>query len=555
MKIIKILILLFCSFLSQCFLQAQQTLGLLEHSQGSLDNGYVLFAPIANKRTFLIDKCGNLVHSWMSAYRPAYAAYLLPDGTLLRMGDDTIYIPKGGLLEKIDWDGNVIWSYKISSETEYTHHDVKFLPNGNILLIVHDEKSEAEAIAAGRNPSNITFQKLSVEKIIEIQPIGTDSANIVWEWKVWDHLIQDFDNTKPNFGVVADAPQLINLNFTNGTVRLDWLHCNSIDYNPEFDQIMISLRNFDEIWIIDHSTTTVQAASHSGGNSGKGGDLLYRWGNPSSYNHGSEANHKFFAQHDARWINNGLKNDGKIIVFNNGENRPSGNFSSVEIISPPVDINGNYSTTTLPLLPTNQDWIYTDPILTNFYSATMSGAQMLSNGNILVCNANEGSFFELDTNNNKVWVYQSPISPSGPLSQGDSIRNVSDIFKCTFYPYSYSGFSGRTLTAGNPIELNPLPYNCILDTASTDIINQKQLNIQVFPNPAHDKISVQIPESSFLHKSSILFFNNMGQSVKKIQITSSTSSINVEHLPDGIYFYQIFNDKSMIKSGKIIIRD
>lgn len=534
-------------------LQAQ-TVGLLQHSQGSLDNGYVLFSPIANKRTFLIDKCGNLVHSWQSAYRPAYAAYLLPDGTLLRTGDDTTFIPKGGLIEKIDWDGNVVWSYKISSETEYTHHDVKFLPNGNILLIVHDEKPEAEAIAAGRNPSNISFQKLSVEKIVEIQPVGTDSANIVWEWKVWDHLIQDFDNTKPNFGVVEDAPQLINLNFTNGTVRLDWLHCNSIDYNAEFDQIMISLRSFDEIWVIDHSTTTAQAASHSGGNSGKGGDILYRWGNPLAYNRGSEADHKFFAQHDARWINNGLNYDGKIMVFNNGESRPSGNFSSVEIISPPVDINGNYSNTILPLLPTNQDWIYTDPNLTSFYSATMSGAQMLSNGNILVCNANDGYFFELDTNKNKVWVYQSPISPSGPLSQGDSIMNVSDIFKCTFYPYSYSGFSGRSLTAGNPIELNPLPNNCILDTTSTEIINQVKLNGNVFPNPANDKISVQIPESSFLTKTSMLFFNNLGQSVKKTQLTYSMSSINVEDLPNGVYFYQIFNDKSMIQTGKIIIR-
>ena len=27
------------------------------------------------------------------------------------------------------------------------------------------------------------------DKIIELQPIGIDSANVIWEWYFWDHLI------------------------------------------------------------------------------------------------------------------------------------------------------------------------------------------------------------------------------------------------------------------------------------------------------------------------------------------------------------------------------
>jgi len=45
--------------------------------------------------------------------------------------------------------------------------------------------------------------------------------------------------------------------------------------------------------VIDHSTTTAQAAGHSGGTYGKGGDLLYRWGNPNAYQHGTAADESF----------------------------------------------------------------------------------------------------------------------------------------------------------------------------------------------------------------------------------------------------------------------
>lgn len=58
---------------------------------------------------------------------------------------------------------------------------------------------------------------------------------------------------------------------------------NGIDYNPVLDQIALSTHNLNEWYIIDHSTTTAEAATSSGGNSGKGGDLLYRWGNPAAY--------------------------------------------------------------------------------------------------------------------------------------------------------------------------------------------------------------------------------------------------------------------------------
>lgn len=275
---------------------AQATIGLINHDTGTYDNGYVLFAPINYTATYLIDKCGKEVHTWNSTYRPGQSVYLLPDGNLLRPGNtnNTVFNAggAGGIIEKMDWNGPVSWSYTISDTAQCQHHDIVMLPNGNILAIVWELKSVAEATAMGRNPS-LLGASLWSEKIVELQPTGTNGANIVWEWHVWDHLVQDYDNTKPNYLTVSANPGLININFA-ATTQADWLHINSIDYNPAFDQVMVSSHNFNEIWVIDHSTTMAQAAGHTGGNYGKGGDLLYRWGNPQAYDNGTAADQKLW---------------------------------------------------------------------------------------------------------------------------------------------------------------------------------------------------------------------------------------------------------------------
>ena len=63
-------------------------------------------------------------------------------------------------------------------------------------------------------------------------------------------------------------------------VEVDWLHTNGIDYNAEYDLIVLSVPRMNELWVIDHSTTTEEALGSTGGRWGKGGDLLWRWGNP-----------------------------------------------------------------------------------------------------------------------------------------------------------------------------------------------------------------------------------------------------------------------------------
>jgi Arylsulfotransferase (ASST) len=443
---------------------SQQTVGLFI-KKNNIADGYVLFAPIMSDTTYLIDNDGNLINSWHSSSNPALSVYLLENGNLLRTGNARNNSFSGGggggRLEEIDWDGNIVWQYTYSSTTYLSHHDVEMLPNGNILMIAWEKKGYNDAISAGCNPSFLTDNELWTEHIIEIKPSGSTGASIVWQWHLWDHLVQDYDISKANYGMVSEHPGRLDINYSRRAAA-DWNHFNSIDYNAQLDQILISCRGTSEIYIIDHSTTTNQAASSSGGKSGKGGDLLYRWGNPSIYDNGSANDQLLFGQHDATWIDSSYPGGGNILIFNNGQRRLEGDYSSIDEITPPVDANGFYYMEAGNRYGTSSlSWQYIAPTPEDFYADHISGAQRLSNGNTLICSGTDGTFFEVTTNGEMVWKYINPVTESGILSQGEPIPSGvsgqrNSVFRCYRYAPSFNGFSGKTMSSLGPLVETPV---------------------------------------------------------------------------------------------------
>ena len=534
-------------------LNSQTTVGLIQHNPGTLDDGFVLFAPTRSNTTYLIDKCGKKVKSWTSTYNPGLSCYLLSDGTLLRTGvvqsQSFSAGGHGGVIEKIDWNGNVIWTYFISDATNWQHHDVKALPNGNILVIAWESKTNTQAIAKGRNPLLVPTTLWS-EQILEIQPTGATGGNIVWEWHLWDHLIQDFDNTKPDFGAVNTNPQLLNINYKATAASSDWIHLNSIDYNVALDQILVSSRVLNEIWIIDHSTSSTEAASHTGGNSGKGGDFLYRWGNPLAYNTGTST--QFFGQHNAQWIQTGLPYENHIMVFNNGNGRTGGNYSTIEIINPPVD-GFNY-TSSLPYLPASTSWIYNDGNPNNFYAQLTSGCQQLSNGNVLFCNGPKGTFKEISASGTILWEYINPVSVTGILTQGTTAASNS-AFRCTFYPSSYSGFNNQLFSSPTIIEnSNSVSSTCTLSTTiDEETIGEEA--IFVYPNPAKEFINVEFSglTSENICIELIDVFGNIVQK-ENGKNENGIFNLNVSSLAPGYYLLKISSNHAVIQK-KIIISE
>ena len=363
---------------------------------------WTLYSNMLTTTTKLIDLDGNVVHEWASDFQPGLDVILLDDGSVLRAGrDDSVLGPTGagagGRIQKIAWDGTLEWNYVAATADTRQHHDILALSNGNVLAIIWDRHSAAEAIAMGRDPSNVGFQVLS-ESVIEIQPTGPTTGVIVWEWNAWDHLVQNFDPTLPNFGEPSDHPERIDINYTpRGGQDSDWLHYNAMDYNPELDQLIMSANGWSEFWIVSHAP-------------GASGDLMYRWGNPQAYGMGTSDDQTLFGQHNPHWIPEGLPGAGNILIYNNGVGRPAGEYSSADEIVLPMNPDGSYHRDSGEAYgPDTVLWTCDNADGDRFYSRIISSAQRLPNGNTLVCVGQAGDFIEVDDSCNVQWAYNDGI--------------------------------------------------------------------------------------------------------------------------------------------------
>ncbi len=305
---------------------------------------WMLVTQLTGTTTVAMDASGATVKTWTGNGQGASVGYLRADGSLVRpcvhSAGSLNAAGRGGRIQIFSPAGTLQHDLIVATATTQQHHDIRPLPNGNILCVVWDQRSIAEQTAAGR--PNATAAVWS-EQILEIRPTGYSTYDIVWQWKAWDHLVQDVAPTSANYGVVVDHPELIDANYSPAASPVDWIHMNSIDYDPVRDEIVMSSRSWSELWVIDHSTTTAQAASHSGGARGHGGDLLYRWGNPLACRRGTAADRNFYVCHSATWIPDGLPGEHNIMVFNNGDRTGNTNdWSQVVELAPPRDSAGGY---------------------------------------------------------------------------------------------------------------------------------------------------------------------------------------------------------------------
>jgi hypothetical protein len=477
--------------------------GLRISEAGAFD-GYTLFSPLQSGTTFLIDMKGNVVHRWDTKLAPGNMAYLYDNGNLLRgvRIDDNPRFFGGGLagrLQELDWDGKVVWDYSLSNDQRVLHHDIEVMPNGHLLVVAWQGFTREQAIALGRDPKATSDKGWWPDEILELEPVRPNDAKIVWEWRMQDHLVQDFDKTKPNYGSPAEHAELMDINadhrneppmtkaqreekekrdkemralgYTGGDDKgekdakdgerkldPDWMHVNGIDYEPSLDLIVFSSPEMCELFVIDHSATTAEAATHAGGKRGHGGDLLWRWGNPMHYGAGAKTDQRNFYQHDPQWVTAPGSREVHVTYFNNGMDRPAGKFSSVEELALPFDAaRGFVRDGQKPYGPADFAWHYQAPEPESLYSFFISGATRLPNGDTLICVGAAGRFLEVTREGKTVWEYWNPYGGEIPHSMGNAapppepgrkspLEPVS-VFQATRIAKDHPGLRGRTLNA------------------------------------------------------------------------------------------------------------
>ena len=477
-------------------------------NQPGAASGYTLLTGYWNHDAFLLDPLGRVVHAW-HLDTSVFHAKLLDNGNLLAARPDR--------LVEFDPRGNIVWRYGPGK----FHHDFLKMPNGNVLLLVRARKTREQAIAAGANPEFVHEDGIDSDYVIEVRPEGASGGEIVWEWSVWDHLVQDFYQSKPNYGAIADHPERIDINFLLETISkrrarepLDWLHTNAIDYNPELDQIMLSPRHYSELWIIDHSATMEEARGHSGGNGGIGGDLLYRWGNPRAYDRGDYDDQRLFWQHQPYWIPPGLPGAGNILIFNNGLEFPGDErlYSSIDEIAPPYDGYRYRRAPNSPYPPDALAWTYAAQTPADFYAPILSGAQRLPNGNTLITDGTAGVIFQTIPDGKIVWKYVVPINSHSHLRQGElpSIRETlptsygdpvpwlnNSVYRAYWYPPDHPGLQALDLTPGAFVEAPPDLY----DSARAAAIAGK------FGDPlARSNFHIYLDENAAENKRRLIYF-------------------------------------------------
>jgi hypothetical protein len=538
---------------------------------------YTLYSGTGTNKEYLVDTNGAIYKTWTfpTNKKTSFSTYLIPGDTLVRtvdysgnlINDGTI----SGEVQKVGWNGTVFWDFIYSTDSTVLHHDIHPLANGNVLMLAMDVKTASQGMQAGASVSMIRH----ADKIIEVQPTGPTTGTIVWEWKIWDHLCQDYDPTKDNYvSSISQNPQLININYTS---NLELIHSNGLDYNAALDQITFSSYEFSEIFIIDHSTTTAEAAGHTGGNSGHGGDIIYRWGNPAAYETSGPID--FNVVHSAHWISSddpyypnylcGLNNRGG-----------AGGMTCVDIFYPPYD-GYNYSKTPGQAYgPATYSWRYTASCQTQ----NEGSSQQLPNGNSLICLTECTSIIEVAHNGTSLWSFHPSGRPAtamryskcyvrGPMAyasassaQIDSGTQVTLSSHATSvtennpaYTYSWTSLpAGFTSSLQNPtlsptstatyiVNITDTTIGCS-DTASvtvkvvvTGIDEQAGLKdeVVIYPNPTPDMLTIKckgIPAGNYM----FVITDVLGQEVREKDFKAVNpdliAHLDLKDLSTGIYF-------------------
>jgi len=395
--------------------------------------GYTLI-PVGST-TILMDEAGKTVKSWAKG---GYNAYLTKSGTLLCQ-TGTGNAPATGYASLIELDGTTQKDNALTNSG--LHHAHWLMPNGHWLGTVAVKINPKTALASAGYTGTMT--SIWDERIQEWDPV---TKTVVWEWKASDHTSG------------TNHPRKINSNTLLKST--DPIHINSVVYDSARDLISMSSHYFNEVLVIDHSTTTAQAATGTGGKYGKGGDFLFRWG--SSKNYGGPGAAYSNVVHGGGVIQAGLPGAGNFTLFGNTDNtvkhsrwyEVAGKISDTGYV---IGANGEFEAT----------------LVFDFYSTSgtfeSSGhfgyGQRLANGNTFLTFTGSNKLIEIDAN--KTILDTITVASSG----GGGMGGMGGCIRAIRYPMGHPALVALGLSTsgveakgtGNALDLTATADRIVLN--------------------------------------------------------------------------------------------
>lgn len=325
----------------------RRRIGLTAYDPAGSAGGYTLFARQTGGGVVdLIDIDGSTAHQWTLPVRPGRDAVILANGNLGYNGSHAtsaaLYpawdLWHGGDFYEVTPDGEIVWRY----EDIYHHHDAQWLPNGNLLYTVAAQlpAEKAARITGGDAAKDGKDGIVQSDIVREVNRKG----EVVWEWRIWDHLDP------------ADLP--IHPNFD----RRHWPMINGVSETRD-GLVLMSLRTTSGVIAVDKTTGGI--VWHAGP------DIVAQQHTPIEME------------------------GGTVLCFDNGNLRPG--------MSNPFSRALEFDPNTMQIT-----WDYTDPTPISFFSPFMGSAERLWNGNTLICESAFGRLFEVTPDGTLVWEYLIP---------------------------------------------------------------------------------------------------------------------------------------------------
>ena len=393
-------------------------IGLTVYDRNRCWPGYTLLSPFGSPIVYLLDMNGDVVHMWFTsmgsdeAERMTMVAKYIGDGHILfkphftvveTWGEDVVPGLQKTWLCEVDWEGNVVWSYRPNGPPDdphnaretlgwdplyrpfMPHHDFQHLPNGNTLIL---------GAVAVTNP-DISDYELRSDYFVEVTPEGEP----VWVW----HSDQHFDE----FGFSEEARRLIREapGIHSGVALGDYLHTNTVEVLPDTElgrrdrrfrvgNILGCQRCTNTIFIVDKES----------------GVVVWTWG-PD----------ELVGPHHPNMLP-----DGNILVYDNGG-----------LAGYPRRTRAHTRLVELDPVSGEIVWTYRhDPrgmFHHKFFSSSWGSVQRLPNGNTFSLDANLGRLFEVTPDGDIVWEYVNGFM--GMFRVGGTKLMGTGVYRCYRVPH------------------------------------------------------------------------------------------------------------------------